>query len=280
VAARLFSFFVLWPLILGSLWLFRAHAVVFLVTLLSALTLHEFYGLMARMGMRPFRKVGLFLGVIMTAAPYYLTEYVFDGDEFAGFTPAVLAVSVVVCGVRILGEREPGNRVESLSSTLFGLLYVPFMLHYLTRILLIYADPNLGVMLCLWLVATSKFCDCGALAVGLALGKHRLAPEISPKKSWEGAVGGVVTSTGIGAGIAWLGAEYLPDDFTPAVAALVAVPVAVITIVSDLVESVLKRRADTKDTGAAIPGIGGAFDLTDSLIFTAPLGYLIFSLLS
>jgi phosphatidate cytidylyltransferase len=63
-------------------------------------------------------------------------------------------------------------------------------------------------------------------------------------------------------------------------AALVAVPIALLTIVTDLVESVIKRRADTKDSGATIPGIGGVFDLSDSLILTAPTGFLLFSLLS
>ena len=63
------------------------------------------------------------------------------------------------------------------------------------------------------------------------------------------------------------------------VAALIAIPLALTTIVSDLIESVLKRRADTKDTGALIPGIGGAFDLTDSLILTSPVAYFIFQFL-
>ena len=64
--------------------------------------------------------------------------------------------------------------------------------------------------------------------------------------------------------------------FPTFVAALLAVPLAVTAIISDLIESVIKRRADTKDTGALIPGIGGAFDLTDSLILTAPVAYAIF----
>ena len=67
---------------------------------------------------------------------------------------------------------------------------------------------------------------------------------------------------------------------TPLVAALIAAPLAVTTIISDLIESAVKRRADSKDTGALIPGIGGAFDLTDSLILTAPVAYFIFAFLA
>ncbi|MDD3179253.1 MAG: phosphatidate cytidylyltransferase [Opitutaceae bacterium] len=277
---RVLSTLVLWSVILASLWFFGAHAAVVLLTLLSALSLHEFYGLMDRMNLKPFRWLGLAIGVVMTAAPYYLTVYLFDGKEFGGFAPAVLAVAVVICGVRILGERDTTNRFEAFSSTLLGLIYLPFMLHYMGRILLIHEEPVIGLMLCLWLVATSKFCDVGALLTGLAIGRHKLAPNISPKKSWEGAVGGVLVSVGVGAGIAYLAADWLPESFTPAIAALVALPIAVTTIVSDLVESAIKRRADIKDTGTVIPGIGGALDLTDSLILTAPMGYFIFFFLS
>ena len=154
------------------------------------------------------------------------------------------------------------------------------MLQFLVRILLI-AGPhaNTGLVLVLWLIAVSKFCDVGALLSGLAFGKHKMAPIISPKKTWEGAIGGVLTSAALGAGIAYFCRDYLPTTFTPLLAACVAVPIAAFGIVSDLVESIIKRRADTKDSGVTIPGIGGMFDLSDSLILTAPVGYLVFRLL-
>jgi phosphatidate cytidylyltransferase len=107
-----------------------------------------------------------------------------------------------------------------------------------------------------------------------------MAPNISPKKTWEGAAGGVLTSVGLGVALAHYFPDYLPEAFTPAVAALAALVIAITAIVSDLIESVVKRRADTKDTGTLIPGIGGAFDLTDSLIFTAPVADVIFLFLS
>ena len=89
------------------------------------------------------------------------------------------------------------------------------------------------------------------------------------------------TSAALGAGIVYFCRDhhYFPATFTPLLAAAVAVPIAAIGIVSDLVESVIKRRANTKDSGATIPGIGGIFDLSDSLILTAPVGFLVFSLL-
>jgi len=127
-------------------------------------------------------------------------------------------------------------------------------------------------------VAVAKFCDVGALLTGLAIGRHHMAPQISPKKTWEGAVGGVLVSMGVGALLAWWWAPHLPGHMTPLVAAVIASPIAMVAIVSDLIESIIKRRATIKDSGGLIPGIGGIFDVSDSLILTAPLGYLLFGL--
>jgi phosphatidate cytidylyltransferase len=176
----------------------------------------------------------------------------------------------------VLRERDAHNRVETVAATMGGLLYIPFMLQFLTGILMRDNDSTANLSLCLWVIAVAKFCDVGALLTGLAIGRHKLAPNISPKKTWEGAVGGVLIAAGVGAAIAFFAAGLLPESLTPAIAALIAVPLAIVAIISDLIESVIKRRADAKDTGELIPGIGGAFDLTDSLILTAPVAYFIF----
>jgi phosphatidate cytidylyltransferase len=105
-----------------------------------------------------------------------------------------------------------------------------------------------------------------------------MSPVISPKKTWEGAVGGVLISMGIGAFVAWLARDHFPAYITPLYAALIAAPIAIVGVVSDLIESVIKRRAAIKDSGGIIPGIGGVFDVSDSLILTAPLGYFLFRL--
>ncbi len=274
--SRILSTLILWTVVLGGLWLFGAHAAVVLVTLLAALTLHEFYTITTRMGLPAFRWMGLFFSVLMTAGAYYLGWYT-DGAEVMGpVSTGLLVLAFIVCCIRVLGERDPGSRVETIAATMLGLFCVPFMLQFLLRLLLSEFDTGDNLVLCLWVVAVSKFCDVGALLVGLSIGRHKMAPQISPKKSWEGAVGGVLISSGVGAAIAHFAAGYLPEMLTPAIAAAIAVPLAVATIISDLMESALKRRADVKDTGTLIPGIGGAFDLTDSLILAAPLAYFIF----
>ncbi len=277
--SRILSTLVLWAIFIGSLWFFGTHAAVVLVTVLAALTLYEFYGMTAKMGARPFRWMGLLFSVLITAAPYCLGYFSSEPDVIASLPVGFVVLALIVSCVRVLGERDTTNRVETIASTVLGLLYVPFLLHYLIAILMRDGYEGDNLMLGVWTVAVSKFCDVGALLTGLALGRHKMAPSISPKKTWEGAVGGVLVSAGVGAAIAYFASGHLPGSMTPLVAALIAVPLALTTIVSDLIESVLKRRADTKDTGALIPGIGGAFDLTDSLILTAPVAYFIFQFL-
>jgi phosphatidate cytidylyltransferase len=273
---RIASTILLWSIILAALWFFGANAAVWLLTILAALTLREFYLLAEKLGFRPFGGMAIGFSVLITAGPYYLHNAGFPVDQVASAAPFMLALATVVTAIRILPEREGNHRVDSLVATMIGLFYVPFMLHYFVRLLLIHDDSTVGLVSCLWVVAVSKFCDVGALLSGMAFGKHKMAPLISPKKTWEGAVGGVLISAGVGALVAWIGQDYVPDELTPTRAALIAVPLAIITIVSDLIESAMKRRADLKDTGAIIPGIGGAFDLTDSLILTAPCAYVIF----
>lgn len=269
---RILSTVGLWTIVLLCMRFFGATGGVWLVAAISVLTLREFYAMLKRMGLDPFDRFGLVLGAAITLAPCYFAAYIRPEE--------LLALAVIVFSVRILGEREPHNRVETLAWSLFGVIYVPFMLQFMVRILLITAPhAQTGLVLTLWLIAVSKFCDVGALLTGLAIGRHQMTPNISPKKTWEGAAGGLVVSAGLGAALAWYGRAYLPATFTPVLGAVMALPIAALAIVSDLIESIIKRRAGTKDAGRTIPGIGGVFDLSDSLILTAPVGYVLFSLL-
>jgi phosphatidate cytidylyltransferase len=270
---RTASTIVLWLIILYLLFSFGAQGALWIVAGITVLTLREFYGLLKHMGHSPFDKLGMLLGAAIILVPYYCRGYGIG-------TLDLLAVSVIIFSIRILSARTPENRVETLAWSLFGLVYVAVMLQYHVRIVMIDKPTGAtGLVLFLWVVAVSKFCDVGALLIGTAIGKHRMAPVISPKKSWEGAVGGLLVSGLLGAGIAAWAHNYVPATFTPLVAGLIALPIAALGIVADLVESIIKRRAAIKDSGATIPGIGGMFDVTDSLILTAPAAFIAFRFL-
>lgn len=272
---RIFSTVLLWLILGTALWFFRTEGALVLITVISVLTLREFYLLMHATGYDPFDKFGMTFGALITLGPWLAAR-------FGWPTEFLLPLAVVVFAIRLLGERTPETRVESLASTLFGLVYVAVMLQYLVAIITPVPNdtvsPTGRLLLCLWIVAVAKFCDTGALLTGMAIGRHKMSPQISPKKTWEGAIGGVLISMGIGALVAWLARSEMPPHMTPLVAALIAMPIAILGIVADLVESVLKRRANIKDSGRTIPGIGGMFDLSDSLILAAPVGYYLFRL--
>lgn len=279
---RALSTFVLWFGLIFLLWKFGRPAAVILTTVMAVLTQYELYGMLMRMGQHPFRKLGVLLGAAMLLVPYALRTlapaFLISGP---GLMAALMALAVIFCCIRLLYLSDPARRVETLASTLFGIAYVPFMFHFLIEIFFLHPNANQGLMLVVWLVAVVKFCDTGALLVGTAIGRHKMCPTISPKKSWEGLVGGVVFSALVGALLVhyFRPLNLYPANFTVLWSAVAAVPIALIGVVSDLVESMIKRSADIKDSGRTVPGIGGAFDLTDSIILTAPAAYILFAYL-
>jgi phosphatidate cytidylyltransferase len=275
VVKRTLSTVALWTVIGIALWNFRTNGALVLLALITALTLREFYQLMHAMGHRPFDKLGIFFGTLITLAPWFEAQFHWPAHP-------LLALATVVFSVRLLGERTPETRVESLATTVFGLVYVALLLQYIARIVTPLPGDTLTsdgrLLIALWVIVVAKFCDMGALLSGMAFGRHKMSPLISPKKTWEGAIGGVLFSMATGAAFAHFARHAFPPHMTPLVAAFCAAPIAVLGIVADLVESVIKRRADRKDSGATIPGIGGMFDLSDSILLAAPVGYFLFKL--
>jgi phosphatidate cytidylyltransferase len=215
--------------------------------------------------------LGIAAGAIITLGAYYLGDIDSGNDLFV--------LSFVVIALIIICLDLQAGRLRSFMPTLFGLIYVPFMLHFLIKIVKL-AESNgetaaTGMFLAVWVVAVAKCADVGGLLVGMKLGKTPLSV-ISPKKTYEGAAGGIGFSMLIGVILIGFFHTLVPADFSWWLGALIAIPIGVASIASDLVESAFKRQADVKDSGKIIPGIGGIFDLTDSLILTAPLGYLFF----
>lgn len=272
---RIFSFAVLWIVLGISLLIFGVHAGVFFIALLAFFTQLELYQLFEKMGLKPIKSIGLIAGAVITLGAYYLGGIDSGNDLFV--------LSFVVLALIIIRLDLQAGRLRSFLPTLFGLLYVPYLMHYLIKTVKL-AEESLplngegtstGIFLAVWLVAVAKCADVGGLLVGMRIGKTSLSV-ISPKKTYEGAAGGIVFSMLIGMILTAIFHKYAPESFTWWRCALIAIPVSIASIASDLVESAFKRQADVKDSGKLIPGIGGIFDLTDSLILTAPLGYLLF----
>lgn len=158
----------------------------------------------------------------------------------------------------------PRYDTQKVTAAFFGIVYVPVMLSFIYQTRMLFDGFRL-----VWLIFLCSWgCDTCAYCVGMLLGKHKLAPVLSPKKSIEGAVGGVV-------GAALLGAAYAALIQGPVLAyALICAVGAVASQVGDLAASAVKRQHGIKDYGKLIPGHGGILDRFDSVIVTAPMIYM------
>jgi phosphatidate cytidylyltransferase len=198
----------------------------------------------------------------------------------------LLTGGALLVGLHLLSLlRHPGEVPTLLRRfpTLYGFAYLPFMLASLIAIARmkdghLLTAQSVGLYYVVWVFVATKFTDVGGLLIGVPLGKHKIAPTISPAKSWEGCLGGLATSAGASALFAWLLRDVFDINFmVPWKAAVLALPIAVVSIPSDLIESVFKRLAGAKDSGATIPGIGGALDLIDSMVLTSPVALILLS---
>lgn len=260
----------------------KIYGALALMTLVSTLALYEFYKLADHFGGRPRKAVGLLLGTLLV--PFFHYSSTKDPVAAAEGAPALLGAvgAVFLFGLWLMATKKIPVPVKALS-TVFGLIYIPLAVGFYALLAGLYGMD--GVLLCVWIVLAAKFTDIGGLVVGCRFGKHKLAPNVSPKKTWEGVFGGAAFSMLGSAGLiaafnhfeVWEknleGQALRIAEFPVWEAALLALPIAGTSVVSDLVESAFKRQAGDKDSGATIPGIGGALDLLDSLIFVAPLGY-------
>jgi len=164
---------------------------------------------------------------------------------------------------------------EVMASKIFAFIYIPWSLAFLIKILFfINVD---GRMFVFFVILASKATDIFAYITGKLIGKQKLAKNISPNKTVEGAIGGILGSicTGIIAQITFM-KEFL--SITQVI--FIALVISVISILGDLAESLIKRDTGFKDSGASIPGLGGVLDLVDSILFTVPAMYFIMVLIS
>lgn len=266
---RTLSTFALWAIVTLSLYFFNYQGAVVLLALLAALTQKEFYRLFRNMGLEPSSLVGCTVGFLLILSNLIPGFYSLD---FLGFS--VILVSIGFLIIRPTLE----NTTRSLLPTLAGIILIPMMLNYYVLLVMLFVAKDQathGVMVVLWLIALAKFTDVGGLITGKFIGRHKLAPSLSPGKTWEGAIGGIAMSLAVGTAIIVLGKNYMPAELDILSGLIVGLPIAAISIVSDLMESTIKRQANVKDSGSMIPGIGGAFDLTDSLLMSGPVGYFV-----
>jgi phosphatidate cytidylyltransferase len=251
------------PLILAVCYFGKYYFLVFALGI-ALLSFYEFTLLAKNKGMYLNLSLGI-LGISFIV----LNQYFHLSSDNYHF---LILFAVVICLIELF--RNNGSAIYNLSGTLFGVIYMGLFSASLVGLREFYPDfdgqySNGGALL-ISVFASIWICDSAAYYGGTAFGKHRLFLRVSPKKSWEGAVFGFVFAL-----LTMIAAKFIVLDFLSwnTIIAL-GVIIGIIGQLGDLVESLLKRDAQVKDSSNIIPGHGGIFDRFDSLLLTAPVIYL------
>lgn len=270
---RLQSGILLGASLLGAMFFLPTAWVLPLLLVVTLLALLEFYALLDASKIPHFKVVGILCGLGLVAGTWMAlrSELVWrqEAESFLIFlTTAYVFIRQIAC-------RQTERPWDTMAGTLLGVVYVAFLFNYLLKLMVGWGPGVDGRMLLLYLIAVVKCTDIGAYSVGCAIGRHKLIPRISPKKTWEGVIGGVLTGLTASLLFVYFGHGRIglfAFSWTDAVLLGLLLPVA--GVVGDLIESLLKRAAGVKDSGTYIQGMGGLLDVIDSLLFTAPLLYI------
>ncbi len=227
-----------------------------LVAFFGLIAGHEAYAMLRRNGHAPFEVLGLLIVlafVILSAwAPH---------DRWL---PYLMTASLMGTLVRALAQRTEAPATD-WALTVAVAFYLGVLMHHAP---LLRSRPQ-GLWWVVLALLLTWITDSGAFFIGTAIGRHRMAPRLSPKKTWEGTIGGWI----VGVIAAMLLVPALLPDLSLVQAAVVGAVVSTLAPLGDLAESMFKRQCGVKDSGRLIPGHGGALDRIDSLLFVFPAVY-------
>jgi phosphatidate cytidylyltransferase len=243
-----------------------------LLLAVAALACNEFFALLPKVNIPRYPVVGTLCGLLYLVGVW--AHLAWPEKVPAAVEPALLFVLVATILIRQFPQKENPRPVETMAGTIMGVLYAPFLLSFLPRLLLGWGDAG-GRWLILYLILVVKLSDTGAYFVGCSLGRHKLCERISPKKTWEGFFGGLVFAV-----LTSVAFWYFCDGrlgtlaFALPHAIVLGLLLTLLGVLGDLAESILKRAANVKDSASFISGMGGVLDVLDSLLLAAPTLYL------
>ena len=273
---RLGSTLGLWSLIIASVIAGSDFGYFFLILFMALVALYEYFHMVKEQGAPVFTLTGM-----LCAAVYLIGSFLYlrshgpenSHDLELGVLVAFLFVIFSRQMFRAAADREP---LEAIAYTVFGLLYIPWLFNFVTKI--IYLSPRTeagdttGQYYLIYLIVVTKFSDMGAYVFGSLFGKHPFAPHISPKKTWEGFFGALFSAL-LGGGWLYVMMPGRLSGLRFEDVAILSLVLGAVAVVGDLAESIIKRSTHAKDSSHILPGIGGTLDLIDSLLFTAPIMY-------
>ena len=272
---RILTAVILLPLLVLILWLDNTIVMLIALTIVSVLAVGEIL-----IATKYFSNKGIaaVCMVFVAALPTFLCF-----DSLIKFFPMLAGAFLLVMFVIMLFDHE-NVKFQEISLMAFVSFLVPLSL---STMVFMQKDFEYGIFYIVLTFLIAWISDAGAYFVGSAMGKHKMAPKISPKKSWEGFFGGLTFSVIfviiVGFGYPWVDSLIVGEE-TFKVNVLLLVPLAVVgavlSVIGDFSASLLKRQCMVKDFGSILPGHGGILDRFDSVLFVAPFLYFVFKLIS
>ncbi len=274
---------VFWAVVLRYL---PAGALFAILLVCSSLCQWEFYRLAERGGLAPSRRVGVMLGLLWLTVLFATLP----GDVAPRWELLALAGGGFLLLAQLLFDARVERHLETASVTWLGFFYVPFLLGFYIRLAQWgVTEPFLlsrgGIFLAFYASLVVKFTDAGAYAAGMAFGRHKMFPRISPAKSWEGLAGGLALGVLFSVGTVLVARSWSVVPVTPLTylglpaAAGLGLLLGALGVLGDLIESMFKRSVQAKDSSGVMPGLGGLLDIFDSLLFAPAMLYLLLPLL-
>lgn len=242
---------------------FSKYGFLVLFSTIIVFSLWEFYILSYKAFARPQKYFGILIGVAFFLATYLYAGHAVDSKIYCFFIPLILSIFIFEL------YRKSKRPFNNIAYTILGLVYIAlpitlfnhFVFHYTTQVVYNY-HILLGFFILLWAN------DTGAYLAGVTLGRTRLFERISPKKSWEGFLGGVLLALGAAYYISRYYNELQIDQWLT-----ISILISISATFGDLVESMFKRSISIKDSGKILPGHGGVLDRFDSVLMAAPVIY-------
>src|SRR6266404_15153 len=271
---RFISTIALWAVAL--LIVFSGYELLFwvLISVFGLIALLEFYRMLDHKGLPNFKVTGMICGAVMLGGSFYYFSKIGPAGSYDFEVAVLLFFLLTVFGRQLFTRLRDDEPLQTMAYTLFGLLYVLWLFNFITKIVYLTPRSSAGVVTgqfyVLYLIAVTKFSDMGAYLTGSAIGRHLMVPQISAKKTWEGFFGALAFALFCSLALFQLMPGHLAMlSWTHAT--ILGLLLGFAAVIGDLAESIIKRSTGVKDSGNFLPGIGGALDLIDSLLFTAPL---------
>ncbi|GIX42661.1 MAG: CDP-diglyceride synthetase [Leptospiraceae bacterium] len=275
--------------------IYGLHALLF-ITIIAVLGLEEYYRLTDKgVDGRPIRILGFTFGFLFLLS--YYTEFLYESRNILSLNEVILnfiityqeiknpvipilVLFVIFTKAYSMMFRPLDGNAYNVMSTITGVLYIALPLAIILPMLVL---PE-GIFIFVYTALATIMTDVGAYFAGRWFGKHNAGLKVSPKKTWEGYIGGILFANLFNLGFIYAWLYFHPDLLQQSKvimpsyieSIILTLIFSFISIIGDLVESALKRDAKTKDSSTIIPGHGGVLDLVDAMLFTFPLGYFYF----